>query len=299
MMPRIRRWVALLLLCSTFASVLQAQATPPSIGDSLIVPDGQIAILFDRISGELVEPLGPGTHPMDGQRQFVTFYSTRVQRLSFSDGDNARPRLGAVEARSADGLALEVSVNVQIRIVVEQIKALHGRWAERYLDDFVVPTVRAALRDVVAAYKADALYGSGRATITQQIRERLQAAFSAESLELVDFSLEEVVFPQPFVEAIEARAAAEAEMAVARLNADATRTQAQGRADAALIQARTEAEALALRAQGLASSWAQISEPLAANPLLLYVLYIDMLEATANQWRTPPTLALPAASTPR
>jgi prohibitin 2 len=278
-----------------------------SVASSGVIEVGatQVAVIYQSVGGNpetnnLWEaPLGPGLHIIPPIITQPFFYSTEVRNYTMSKtvNEGQLSREDAVEARTRDGQ--QVSIDVSVLYAVDRAAAnlIHLRFQDRVENDFVRPTVRSAVREIVSDYSINDLYGgtgSGEATLSQlatvqsRLNEQLTPVFLANGLRLQNLLLREVTFSDQFINAIEAKQVAEQEAERAKQEAERARTVAKGEADAQLLrakgqadsaieQSRGEAESIRVRAQAEAEALNLINEQISKNPMLINYRYIELL----------------------
>jgi len=207
--------------------------------------------------GRFEETLEPGRHRRGRRRR-------RQVRVV------VRPRLLVVpsqEVLTADGLSVKVSLAVAVRISDPR------RWHEAVddADGFVYAALQIALREVVGARPLDELL-TGRASLSDEIRERVGSSTEAVGVVVESLSLRDVMVPA------ELRRAA----------ADVATARAQGQA--ALERARSEVAA--------ARALANAAKMIADQPGLLQLRTLQAIEAggaTVVLTTAPGTVTLPGA----
>lgn len=270
----------------------------------------EVAVVYQQLGGTLWEkPLGPGVHVILPVVNQVTIYSTQTRNYTMSATTNEGQRSGddAIEARTADGQLVRVDVAILYNIDPSTVNQLHVKWQERYETEFVRPTARSLIRQIMANYTVSDIYanaglanqtsattGQQKASklpeIEQKMFDIMAPTFETNGLKLQTVVLREITFSDEFLKAIEARQVSEQQAQQAKLEADRKRTIAQGDADAEVTaakgdaqsnieRARGDAEAIVLRADAEAKALDAISKQLAANPALIQWRYIEKLAA--------------------
>lgn len=277
----------------------------------------QVAVVFQAIGGDPEEgnlwktPLGPGVHIILPIINEPILYPTVVQTYTMSrvtDEGQVR-RADAVEARTRDGQQVLIDVSVLYRIDPSLANTLHRKWQNRYENDFVRPTVRSAIREQVASYSVNDLYG-GTSLITttdaetgqsrteqaisrlpelqRNLNRDLRPIFAENGLFLQELLIREITFSEEFIRAVEQKQVAEQQAEQAKQEAARARTLAEGEANALRERAAGEAQALRTRAEGEAAAiiaraeaeakaLALINAELSKNPMLLQWRYIEQI----------------------
>lgn len=242
----------------------------------LIVEPTQVAVVFNTLNGQLEPPRSPGTHIVVPIVQTSTIYSTTFETYTQETGGSDNQ--GPVTARTSDGQEVLIEVSVLYRVDAAQVNLIHQNWQMRYEEQLIVPVLRGFVRDVVSAYRAEAVYSTSREEVQNEIEMRMRDRLITEGLDLSDLIVRDVSFSnQEFAEAIERVQTAERQADAAEQDAEQQRIRAQGSSDALIIQAEGQAEATILGAQAQAQALLLVSEQIAANPALIQYEYIRNL----------------------
>ena len=258
----------------------------------IVVQPTQVAVVFRTLSGELITPREAGTHVIVPVFEEAILYPINIQEYTMS-GRSAEGQLSGddgVRARTQDGQVVLMDVTVFYRVEPTTVNDLHVRWYEttvgraNYENEFVRPTVRALVRDVVSKFTAREIYGETRTEMREEMARVVRERFAGESLSLTDLLLRDVTFSDQFTAAIEQAQVAEQEALRAQIRvqqisqeADQRRVRAAGERDAAIAGAEGEAQSIILRAQAEAEALRLVSEQVAANPGLIQYLYVQNL----------------------
>lgn len=266
----------------------------------------QVAVVFQAIGGNpdnnnlWERPLGPGVHIIVPIVNEPILYSTEVRNYTMSKSSRDGNLSGddSVQARTRDGQQVDIDISVLYSIDPTLANIVHIRFQNRFEADFVRPTIRAAVRERIAAYTVNELYGgagtAGAESISKlpqvqdDLRDEMRLIFAENGLLLQDFLVREVTFSEEFIRAVESKQVAEqqAEQAkqeaerartIAKGEADANVTRAKGQAEAAIEEARGEAEAIKLRASAESEALALIGAQIIKNPQLIQWRYVENL----------------------
>lgn len=251
------------------------------IGNGLLFVDvRQVAVITNTLTGDLETPRGPGTSIILPGIQVPTFYPTNQLEYTMSATDFEGSVRGddAVDATTVDGqsLSLDVTVFYSISPAQDQINNFHRRWGVNW-ENYIRSTSRTVVRDVVATYRAESIYGQGRVDLQAEINELMEQELEREGFILNSVDIRGLQFSPAFVEAIENAAAAEQRAVQARQEAERARTIAAGERDAAIARAEGEAQSIVLRAQAEAQALELVSQQIAANPSLIQYEYVRNL----------------------
>jgi regulator of protease activity HflC (stomatin/prohibitin superfamily) len=254
----------------------------------LLLQPQEVAVVFNTVGGGLdPNPRRSGTHIILPVFQQATIYPIAQQQYTMSNVLNEGARQGeddAVRARTTDGQEVRLDVTVLYAIDPEQANLVHTRWQTRYEDDFIRPTARGLVREVVAEFRAEEIYGQRRGEMEDAIQTRLATRMQEEGLTLSDLLIRDINFSEQFTAAIEQAQIAQQESERARLRvqqiqqeAEQARAQAEGQRDATIARAEGEAQSIVLRAQAEAEALRLVSQQIAANPALIQYQYIQSL----------------------
>lgn len=252
----------------------------------------QVGVVTNTLTGQLGTPLRSGTHIIIPGVQVVTLYPINQQDYTMSSINDEGVRQGndAVDTTTSDGQPVGIDVTVFYAISPEpdKINTFHTRWGNNY-GNYIRSTARRIIRDVVALFRADDLYGADRTLMSQQVNDQMRVALDGEGFILNRVDIRGLQFSATFLAAIEAKIAADQAAQQAAFvvqqrqqEADQARAVAAGQADAQLAIAGADAQAIVLRAQAQAQALQLVSQQLAANPLLIQYLYVQNLSDNVN-----------------
>lgn len=276
--------VALLLVLGVALNVL---------GAGLVFVEAQTrgVVISITSAGGLRGVLDAGLHWILPFAERVEYYpiSNQTYTMSIAPSEGAISGDDSVEARTADGQQVKIDASVIFRIDPDQVTAVHIKWQNNYVDNFVRPETRGVIRDVVAQFGVEEVYSTQRDALVVEVSNRLTASFTTQGLQLDQFILRNVAFTEEYAASIERKQVAEQDALRARFlveqqkqEAERLREEARGQRDAAITQAEGDAQATILRAQAEAEALRLVSEALAANPDLLTFRYIEKLAPTIN-----------------
>jgi regulator of protease activity HflC (stomatin/prohibitin superfamily) len=219
----------------------------------VIIPAGNVGVVFNVFGGVQDEELGEGFHIVLPVLQQVTVYDVRQQELTLatSTGDQ-------INARSSEGLDIGVDVTVIYQVVAAQAARLHQDIGPSYMNIRLRPQIRTAVRDGIAEYNAANLISSQRMELQRNIELALSESLERDNLRILGVLLRDVRIPTLITDAIEEKQAAEQQVEVeenrrrqAEIAAQRRVIEAEGERDAAIARAEGEAQALELRADAL------------------------------------------------
>lgn len=259
-----------------------------TLGAGLVfIPPNERGVVVTIGSGGVrPEALQPGLHWVVPFAETVIPYSIARETYTMSIAPEEGPRAGddSVESRTADGQVVLVDASVIYAVNPNEVVNVHIRWQNRYLDGLIRPVSRGIIRDAVAQFGIEEVYGTERLTLTNLIRAEFERRLEQNGLILVDFVLRNIAFSDEYAASVEQKQIAEqlAQQAAfvveqRRQEAEQARQVAQGQADAAVIAAQGAAEARLIQAQAEAQAIELLAAALAQNPNVLTLEYIQKL----------------------
>lgn len=259
----------------------------------LIIEPTQVGVVINTLTGNFETPRTAGTSIVIPVMQVYYIYPINQQQYTMSGRDSEGQLRGndAVQGRTVDGqeVSLDITVLYSVNPAPDKINELHRRWQTGYLENFVRPTVRGLVRDVISGFRAEDIYGDKRTDMENEMQSRIGERFNQEGLILTDLLVRDITFSDLFRQAIEQKQIADQEAQQAQLRvvqreneANQLRAQAAGERDAAISRAQGDAEAIVLRAQAEAEALRLVSEQIAANPSLIQYLYVQNLSDNVN-----------------
>ncbi len=255
----------------------------------LIVQPTEIAVVFNTLSGQLETPRTQGTHIVVPVIQQITYLPLNQQEYTMSATPDEGQVRGddAVEATTVDGQTVSLDVTIFYSIDPTKANDVYKRWppvnpGESGYLTFIRSTARTVVRNIVATFRADAIYGQGRNAMQQQINEQMATEFAKEGFNLNAVNVRGLQFSDQFTQAIENKNAADQAAQQAAIvvqqkqqEAEQVRAEALGARDAAITRAQGVAQATILQAQAQAEALRLVSEQIAANPMLIQYQYIQ------------------------
>jgi regulator of protease activity HflC (stomatin/prohibitin superfamily) len=267
----------------------------------IIVQPQEVAVVFDTVRGELLEPRGPGINIVIPVIQEATYYSIAQREYTMSgvSGEGSVAGDDAVVARTSDGQEVRIDATIIYAIEPANANLIHQRWENRFQNELVRPTVRGIIRDEVSRYGVEEVYSTQREALSIGIKDAIVTRFAEEGLVVTDFLIRDIQFSADYAQSVERKQIAEQDRLRAEQEAERLRVQAQGERDAAVFQAEgdrlsaierangeadalrlrasAEADAILLRAEADAQALALINEQISANPNLIQWRYVDTL----------------------
>jgi regulator of protease activity HflC (stomatin/prohibitin superfamily) len=205
-------------------------------------------------------PLGEGLHIVLPVLQQVTLYDVRQQELTLAAATGDK-----INARSAEGLEIDVDVTVLFQVIRDRAPKLHQDIGPRYEAIRIRPEVRSQIRDGISEYRAADLISVKRAELQQRIQNNLVESLQRDNIRVLNVLLRDVRIPEAITQAIEEKQAAEQQVEVE----ENRRRQAEIAAQRRVIEAEGERDAQIARAEGEAQALALRGEALRANPEII------------------------------
>jgi prohibitin 2 len=234
------------------------------LASTVVIRAGSRGVVFDIFRGILPEPLTEGLHFILPMIQQVTRYDVRTHTYTMSQRQS-EPMRGDNEtlwAPTADGLKVGLEITVRYKPDPARLSELHTSIGPDYEDKIIRPAIRNVSRMVVSEYNILDVYSKRRATIQQQIFDRLKSMFARDGLVCEEVLLRDVLFSKEFEAALESKMMAGQKVQQLEFEVQ----QAQKRAEARVKEAQGEAEAFDV-----------INTSIEKNPRLLEYMWIHRL----------------------
>ena len=297
--PMANGWV-LVLSTAAVALVLNILAA----GLVFIEPSERGVVVSIAAGGVRQQALQPGLHWVIPFAETVVPYtiSRQTYTMSVAPEEGAIRGDDSIDARTSDGQIVKVDASVIFAVDPTQVVDVHIEWQDRYIDGVVRPITRGIIRNAVAQFGVEEVYGSKRVEMSNQITAELGTAFEENGLMLVDFVLRNIAFSEEYAASVEQKQIAEQLAQQARFvveqrrqEAEQARQVAQGEADAVVIRAQGAAEARLIEAEAEAKALEMLAAAIAQNPDVLTLEYIQklapniqiMLVPTSNPFLLP------------
>ena len=219
----------------------------------VVVPAGNVGVIFNVFGGVQDDELGEGFHIVLPVLQQVTLYDVRQQELTLA-GDTG----DQVTARSSEGLEITVDATVLYQVDPRNAARLHQDIGPSYEPIRVRPEVRSQIRDAIGQYQAADLISVQRTELQRAVEQSLADALDDDNVLVLAVLMRDIRIPTSITNAIEEKQAAEQQVEVeenrrrqAEISAQRRVIEAQGERDAAIARAEGEAEALRLRGESI------------------------------------------------
>lgn len=218
----------------------------------------QVGILVNPYTGEFSGPVpGPTLAWKSVPWINVVIVSTAVQTIQMVGGGNN------INVLTRDNLNVSLDVTVRYQVMATNVITLYKRYpALSWEGDALIPLIRSSVRDVVANYTADELQAV-RAQIQAGVEAKLETSLSTEpslanDIQLVEINVRDIVLPNSFLLAIQAKLNAQQQLLQAQFQAEQLVVTAMGQRNATIIAAQAQANATLIQAAANAQSISNI-----------------------------------------
>jgi prohibitin 1 len=176
---------AFLVVIFLFASVTKVQS-------------GHVGVLtlFGRVTGEV---LPEGIHMINPFKSSNEM-SIRTQEIKES-----------ASVPSAEGLVMNLDTSLIYHLDPEKASDVYQKIGPNYLNVFIEPNLRAAIREATASHTANALYSGERELVAKQIRDQLTTLLGQRGILVESILLRDIQLPQTLKTSIETKQQAEQE----------------------------------------------------------------------------------------
>ncbi len=193
----------------------------------------------------------------------VTRMSIRTEEytMSIAQGEGRRTEADAINALTKEGLSVDLDMTVLYRLQEEKASDVYRELGLNYDEKIIRPTIRTAIRDVIAQYEAKDIYSEKREEAANKIKDQLTDDLGPRGITVESILLRNVVLPPNLANAIQEKLQAEQEAE---------------KYDFILAKERKEKERKVIEAEGQRDAQRTINESLTTN--YLNYLYIQQLK---------------------
>jgi len=193
----------------------------------------------------------------------VTRMSIRTEEytMSIAQGEGRRADNDAIAALTKEGLNVDLDMTVLYRLQDDKASDVYRELGLNYDEKIIRPTIRTAIRDVIAQYEAKDIYSEKREEAANKILEQLTEDLGPRGITVENVLLRNVVLPPNLANAIQEKLQAEQEAE---------------KYDFILAKEKKEKERKVIEAEGQRDAQKIINESLSTN--YLYYLYINQLK---------------------
>jgi len=192
---------------------------------------GEAGVLFKTLGGGVVtdsEPLGEGFKIIAPWNK-VFKYNTKQQELFQKE----------MKVLSSNGLEIKLDISVLYQPQLKNLGKLHQTKGTGYVDNVIIPEIRAVARSVVGRYTPEQLYSTKRDAIQNEIFEEMKKKVEKQYVQLNAVLVRNVTLPVKIKNYIEKKLGQEQEtleyefrLEKAKKEAERQRIDAEGKAAA-------------------------------------------------------------------
>jgi regulator of protease activity HflC (stomatin/prohibitin superfamily) len=229
-----------------------------------VVPVGRALVVFNTITRSfrlarqgvtLVPPFITQTEQYDLRRLEYTMAGARGEgRRAQADDSLWSP--------TREGLQVGIDLTVWHHLDPLRVVDLHQKIGPDYEEKIIRPAVRSVIRLVISEYAVMDVYSSKRASIQDEINEKVKKLVEKDGFIIDEVVLRDVRFTDEFAKAIEAKQIAQ---------------QSAEQMKYVLEKEQREAERKVIEAQGRARAIETVTAALQKNPYYIKYLYVDKL----------------------
>ena len=244
----------------------------------VIVDAGQTGVysLFGKVKGE---ELRSGFHLVIPLAK-VTKMSIRTEEYTMSVAHNEGKRIGddSIAALTKEGLSVNLDMTVLYHLSEDKASDVYQTVGLNYEEKVIRPSIRTAIRDIIAEYDAKDIYSEKRNEAAVKIAEKLSVDMNPRGIVIEDVLLRNVDLPANLANAIQEK-----------LQAD----QEAQKYDFILEKEKKEKERKIIEAEGQRDAQKIINESLTTN--YLYYLYVSDLKSREGTIYVPtnPSTGMP------
>jgi regulator of protease activity HflC (stomatin/prohibitin superfamily) len=204
-------------------------------------------VLVVRQFGEIVGQRGDGFQTI-APWQNAEEVSTQVesQRFQMDDRGTSEGAIGSGPAISEETQPVYAVVTLNYRVSDKAVQELFTDVGSTYFDKVVAPRVFQVFKNETVKFKSVAV-APNREQIRQAVQLELDRQLQSFSIDVVDFLINDLDFPQEFTQAIERKQVATQDALAARQKVEQSKAEAQQEIE----RARGQAQAQRLRASSL------------------------------------------------
>ena len=218
------------------------------------VASGHVGVLtlFGRVTGEI---LPEGIHLINPFKS-STEMSIRTQEIKES-----------ASVPSAEGLVMNLDTSLIYHLDPAKAAEVYQKIGPNYLNVFIEPNLRAAIREATASHTANALYSGERELVAKQIRDQLTALLGQRGILVEAILLRDIQLPLTLKTSIETKQQAEQEALAMNFRLQKEKQEAERkRIEAAGIRDFQQIVAQGISAQLLEWKGIEATENLAKSP---------------------------------
>lgn len=219
------------------------------------VPANNYGILYNTVDSKVyTDKVYDNGHYFVPFSTFILFPSTLISVEFASNNAN-----GLLSARSNDGLDVSFDINIQYKILKQDVISVYKQFGTNY-DDAIIQIARGTIRSIASKYNAIE-YFNNDTIIENEFKSGLRSALAEQNITLSLLQLKGVTLPQSFEDALTAVQVAQQQIQEAKYQQDAEKIkaetlviQAQAQYNISLIQANASAQVQLINAKATAEA---------------------------------------------
>ena len=209
------------------------------VSSVVIVQAGTTGVvhLFGKVYDDEVSSGIHLVNPLAG----VEKMSIRTEDISMTKAQEGGQN-DAVTVLTKEGLAVTLDLTILYHLKEPAASDVYKNVGLYYRDSIIMPTIRSAIRQVIAEYEAKDVYSEKRAEVATQLKTILAEALDKRGFVVEDVLLRDVQLPEKLAASIQEKLSAEQEaqrynftLETAKKEADRKRIEAAGQRDAQKI----------------------------------------------------------------
>ena len=163
------------------------------VKSSVTISSGQAGVLFKTFGGgvDTTKTYGEGFHFIAPWNN-IFLYNAKQQKISES-----------MSVLSSNGLEITVDVTLQFQPISNDLPHLHQQKGQNYIDDIVVPAIRAATRSIIGRYTPEEIYSSKRDVIQTEIYEETSKLIKKQYIQVNEVLVRDITLHPTIKSAIE------------------------------------------------------------------------------------------------
>lgn len=240
-----------------YGGALFVLATLITLGDQsvVIVPAGFRGVIFNKISGVRLMPMGEGFNFIIPFIEQATLTDVRVQKDTFE-----------ASAASKDLQMIHTKVALNFHPIQESTPLLFKDFGLNYADKVIHPAVQEAVKAVAAKFTAEELI-TRREEVKNTIRELVAHQVTFANIKVDELYITDFEFSRLFSESIESKQIAEQNALKAKRDLDRIKIEAEQK----VATSRAEAEALKMQRE-------------AVSPQLIQLRQVEVQKLAVDKW---------------
>lgn len=248
---------------------------------------GVVVSIFSQ-QGVRQQPLRGGLHWLIPLAERLAVYPLYWQTYDMSRQPTRYHGGDTMMARTRDGQEVALNATVIFRIDPERVVPIHIQWQDRYLRDFVHPTLRGVLREQISRYTVEELNSAEREELIERMERQLRKVGEENGLIIQTFLARNLGFLRGYADSVEQKQVALEKRQtkeyqagrieiLARGQEQRIKLLAEARARAVVIKAEARKRARIIRKKADADALRLVKATLRDHPQMQTYRYIEQL----------------------